>query len=586
MTSFHTRTLGVLIAGYLAFFMSPSGFCTDFATRIRTYAAQLAADSTQTAVRLELAKVYLQIEAYAEATAAYRHVIASLEARAETPEHRSHLSTAYYGLGLACAGQERFSEAVAAYTKAIAANPDSAYSHAALASAYANMHQYAAALDAYRVALGLNPNDAMIHHQIGNVYGKRGKRAAALQHQQQAIAIDPEFAAAHYQLGLLYAQENQWAAAIAAYRTAYAHDATLIEVLYNLAQAHRRAGDPAAARAEMTRFEEQKTALMPLQQLKGALQRAEGTAERSQILANIARLYLKNRFYAEAVQTYQKAIAMDPDLAAAYNGLGMAYTLLEKYPEAVTAQQAALERHPDSATAYAGLGLIYFRQNAWEQALAHYQRAAALEPELLEAQRKIGIILLNQKRYAAAAEIYRNLVKLKSDDPEVYHNLGLCYAHQARAADAPKALTLSALTAFEKAIALATDAPETPLFLTETYYLIGELQASLADLRAAEQAYLRSGTPKAYHALARLRAAPAKADGQKPDLEIARRYAQEAIRLAPNVARYYNTLARIDFQRGDYLRAETAIRNALALDPGNRNYQQGLKQIAGKIAAE
>ena len=70
------------------------------------------------------------------------------------------------------------------------------------------------------------------------------------------------------------------------------------------------------------------------------------------------------------------------------------------------------------------------------------------------------------------------------------------------------------------------------------------------------------------------------------DLEAARRYAQEATRLAPNVARYYNTLALIDFQRGDYLQAEKAIRKAVELDSKNPNYQQGLKQIAGKLGTE
>ena len=48
----------------------------------------------------------------------------------------------------------------------------------------------------------------------------------------------------------------------------------------------------------------------------------------------------------------------------------------------------------------------------------------------------------------------------------------------------------------------------------------------------------------------------------------------------------YNTLALIDFRRGDYRQAEQAIRKALALEPNNRNYQQGLKQISGKLAAD
>ena len=154
-------------------------------------------------------------------------------------------------------------------------------------------------------------------------------------------------------------------------------------------------------------------------------------------------------------------------------------------------------------------------------------------------------------------------------------------------------LTAAALTALEKAAGLSVSVtgdlqPIQPPFLTETYYLIGELQAGQGDFDAAEKAYLLSGLPKAYHALAQLSAKIAsggKAD-PKRGLETARRYAQEAIDTDPNVASYYNTLALIEFRRGDYRQAERAIRKALTLEPKNRNYQQGLKQISGKLAIE
>lgn len=597
-----------LVGCYLTLWWIPNAFCqetdvADITAQIRAYKAQLAADGTQTEVRLKLAKVYLQIEAYTEAITEYQQVIAIVEANGvlgtTTLPPDLDIPTVYYGLGLAYTGLERFEDAITAYEGSIAYQPDWAYSHAALASAYANMHRYTEALDAYKVAVGLDPNDEMIHHQLGNVYSKRGEHAAAIRHQQQAITIAPEFAEAHYQLGLLYAQEKRWADAIASYQAAYAHDDALVEVLYNLAQAYLRVGDTSAARQQMARFEKRKAVITPLHQLRGALQRTQDTSERAQILANIGRLYLKDGHYEKAVWEYRKALGIDPQLASAYNGLGLAYTMLERYSEAVIAQRKALELQPDLAKAYAGLGLIYFRQNLLESALEHYRHAVALEPEFLEARLKIGIILLNQEHYAEAIDTYLAILDLKQDDPEVYYNLGLCYAHQAKAsADelSVEGLTISALTTLEKAVALSvSDAGdfseiEQPPFLAETYYLIGELQASKGNFNAAEKAYLASGLPKAYHALAQLIAKFARKnrDNSKRDanLETAQRYAQEAVRLDPNVASYYNTLALIDFQRGDYPQAEKAIRKALELDPKNRNYQQGLKQISGKLAAE
>lgn len=606
--SYYTVALVVLGGCYLTLSLVPNAFCqetgdADITAQIRDYKAQLAVEGTQIEIRLKLAKVYLQIEAYAEAVDEYQQVIAIVEANGvpgtTTTPPDLDIPTAYYGLGLAYTGLERFEDAITAYEHSIAYQPDWAYSHAALASAYANMHRYAEALDAYKVAVGLDPKDEMIHHQLGNVYSKRGEHAAAIRHQQQAIAIAPEFASAHYQLGLLYTQEKRWTDAIASYQTAYAHDDALVEVLYNLAQAYLRVGDTSAAREQMALFEKRKAVITPLHQLRGALQRTQNTSERAQILANIGRLYLKDGHYEKAVWEYQKALGIDPQLASAYNGLGLAYTMLERYSEAVIAQRKALEFQPDLAKAYAGLGLTYFRQNVLESALEHYRHAVALDPEFLEARLKIGIILLNQERYTEAIDTYLAILDLNPNDPEVYYNLGLCYAHQAKAGGdelSVEGLTISALTALEKSVVLSgsdagdLNAAKQPAFLAETYYLIGELQASKADFNAAEKAYLASGLPKAYHALAQLIAKFARKnrDSSKRDanLETAQSYAQEAVRLDPNVASYYNTLALIDFQRGDYPQAEKAIRKALELDPKNRNYQQGLKQISGKLAVE
>ena len=607
--SYYTFALVALIGCLLTLSQVPDAFCqetggADITAQIRAYKAQLAADGTQTEIRLKLAKVYLQIEAYTEAIIEYQQVIAIVEANGvlgtTTPPPDSDIPTVYYGLGLAYTGLERFEDAITAYERSIAYQPDWAYSHAALASAYANMHRYTEALDAYKVAIGLDPNDEMIHHQLGNVYSKRGEHAAAVRHQRQAITIAPEFASAHYQLGLLYAQQKQWADAINAYRTAYEKDPALVEALYNLAQAYLRTGDTAAAREQMALFEERKAALTPLHELRGALQRTQDTTERAQILVNIGRFYLKDGHYEKAVWEYQKALGMDPQLVAAYNGIGVAHTMLEKYSEAITAQQKALELQPDFAKAHAGLGLAYLRQNKTKPALKHYRQAVALDPQFLEAHLKIAMILMNQARYTEATDTYLTIVALKPDDAEAYHNLGLCYAHQAKIAGSRSRLpntdlTDAALAALEKAVELSLSTTDDlksvqPPFLTETYYLIGDLRASKGDFSAAEKAYLASGLPKAYDALAQLNAKLARKNRDSGEhsviLETARRYAQEAIRLDPNVASYYNTLALIDFQRGDYTQAEKAIRKALKLDPKNRNYQQGLKQISGKLAAE
>ncbi len=560
-----------------------SGENLTLKAQIDSYQKQLATDATRVDIRLQLAKVYLQIEAYTQAVAEYREVISFL---GTVPNHNPALSKGYYGLGLAYTGLEKFDEAIEAYRQAIQYAPEWAHIHAALGAGYANLHRYDEALKAYKTARDLKPDDAMIHHQLGNIYSKRGKRAEAISHQQRAIAISPTLASAHYQLGLLYSQENRLPEAISAYETAYSEDPELIEALYNLAQVHRRNGNKQAAREKMQLFEKQKAIVKPIQELRGALQRTPEPTQRSKILANIGRLYLKSEHYEMAVWEYEKALALNPKAFEAYNGVGIAYTMLKRYSDAVEAQNKALALQSDFAEAHAGLGLVYLMQNRNELALKHYRQAItrslnkgeARNPKFqVEVHLKIGIILLNQKDYAAAASAYQKAIALNPDNAEAYHNLGVCYAHQEK--------TDNALSALEKSVQTAQAAKNRPqlLFLPETHYLIGELYAQQKNFDAAAPAYLASGLPKAYNALAQLNAKIAstfeKQSMRVEKLKTAASYAQTAIRLNPNIASYHNTLALIAYRKGDYDTAETSIRKAIKLDPKNRNYQEGLKQI-------
>ncbi|RKU14531.1 hypothetical protein C6502_00505, partial [Candidatus Poribacteria bacterium] len=134
--SYYAVVLVALVGYHLTLWQVPVAFCqetdaADLTARIRAYKAELAVDGTRVETRLQLAKAYLQIEAYTEAVDEYHRIITSMEAKAvpenESPKHNSDISTAYHGLGLAYTGLEKFEEAVAAYERAIASIPNWAY---------------------------------------------------------------------------------------------------------------------------------------------------------------------------------------------------------------------------------------------------------------------------------------------------------------------------------------------------------------------------------------------------------------------------------------------------------------------------
>ena len=171
---------------------------------------------------------------------------------------------------------------------------------------------------------------------------------------------------------------TKYSDSINAYEKAYSEDPELIQSLYNLSQVHLRIGNRDAAREKMRLFQEQKTIIEPLNKLRSAFQRTNSQTEKAKIQANIARYYLNSNDYEKAVLEYEKAIGLNSKVVEAYNGIGIAYTMLKRFPEAIQSQERALTLNPEFANAHASLGLTYLMQHKHDLALNHYRQAVSL----------------------------------------------------------------------------------------------------------------------------------------------------------------------------------------------------------------
>lgn len=98
----------------------------------------------------------------------------------------------------------------------------------------------------------------------------------------------------------------------------------------------------------------------------------------------------------EAIANYQKVIDKNPNLAAAYAGLGYAYVQTEDFDQAITNLTIALEKNKDDS----------------------------------ESQLYLGVALYRSGEIKAAIEQYNKLVDAKSQNPDVYYNLGIAYSHE------------------------------------------------------------------------------------------------------------------------------------------------------------
>lgn len=82
-----------------------------------------------------------------------------------------------------------------------------------------------------------------------------------------------------------------------------------------------------------------------------------------------------------AKEFYEKAISMDPEFFAAYNGLGMTLMRLERYTQASTAFAAALAAAPSSPELLNNMGLCFEKMGKKKEALEYYRKAERQSPE-------------------------------------------------------------------------------------------------------------------------------------------------------------------------------------------------------------
>jgi TolB-like protein/DNA-binding winged helix-turn-helix (wHTH) protein/Flp pilus assembly protein TadD len=137
--------------------------------------------------------------------------------------------------------------------------------------------------------------------------------------------------------------------------------------------------------------------------------------------------------FRRAVVAYQKAIALDPNYAAAYAGLAFAEAYVADYTgdaeglkRAETAAEKAIPLAPEEADGYAARGYLrlIYRQD-WAGAQTDLRRALAINPSDSTVQRRHGDLLESLGRLPEAIAAVRKAIELDPLSSLAWHTLGL-----------------------------------------------------------------------------------------------------------------------------------------------------------------
>jgi tetratricopeptide (TPR) repeat protein len=153
----------------------------------------------------------------------------------------------------------------------------------------------------------------------------------------------------------------------------------------------------------------------------------------------------------EAVTRYEKAVALQPDYAPAYNNLGVTLRAKGQVDAAIAAYERGLQLDRDYPDLHYNLANALLSQNRADEAAVHLKRSVAGEPGSAASHNNLGSALAEKGQLEQAVAEFRAAIALEPASLLAHRNLGNALAAIGRTADARQAL--------ERAVALApTDA--------------------------------------------------------------------------------------------------------------------------------
>lgn len=175
----------------------------------------------------------------------------------------------------------------------------------------------------------------------------------------------------------------------------------------------------------------------------------------------------------EAVAHHQRAVALAPDHAPAYNNLGASLRAAGRLDEAIAAYRQALALRPDFAGASYNLANALLAKGDPGASVEQF-RQALQSADTVEARNNLGIALAGKGDVAGAVAEFRAALKLDDRSVQAHRNLGNMLVDTGNRAEG--------MTHLERAVALA------PAELDATYD-IGAILLEEGDFAGAAQRF-------------------------------------------------------------------------------------------------
>ncbi|MGA3066101.1 MAG: tetratricopeptide repeat protein [Tepidisphaeraceae bacterium] len=254
--------------------------------------------------------------------------------------------------------------------------------------------------------------------------------------------------------------------------------------------------------------------------------------------------------HAEAEAICRELLRRNPNDASALNLIGAVLAERREFEAAIDFYQRAIRLRPDVAELYRNRGNAHLELKQFDLAIESYRRAIQLNPQGADAQNSLGNALMGKGQIESAIAAYRRAIEIRPDDAYSHFNLGIALGGRGKRAEA--------ISAYRKAIQFNEQFADAYNNLGTALWEDGQLQEAIPTLRRAIE--IQPGFHQAYTNLGNA----LLDDGQ---FEAAIAAYRNAIRIQPNHAEGYYNLGNVFKSTLELAPAIEAYETAIRLQP-------------------
>ena len=233
-----------------------------------------------------------------------------------------------------------------------------------------------------------SPNNSMlnmlnekwrVHLALGDLHIHKKDTAKAEQEFDMAQALSPDAAECARIIADIYRRAEIWQKAAQYYSLALAQNPNESETLFGHALTQKELGE----------HDEYKALLDQIN---------AGDIDKPEIHLQIGLIHLKDSEYGPAIDSFARAIRLDPDFYPAYVNMALACKHRGRWQEAIDANLEAIKKRPDLTDARLNLGNLYYQTERFDLAKENYQEVLEKEPDNLAVRILLCEILITQGR--------------------------------------------------------------------------------------------------------------------------------------------------------------------------------------------